>query len=288
MIGGLPRRRIRAAPASGGASAPAIGRGLGRPRRPRARRPSGGAGQGRRRERRSAATRRIRKIIVWPVSRSRPMTTKRRTALTSSGQPATTLIGVRMTRIARTTSWNRKQPRPGTALRVEVLTLVLDRRPVDRRPGWRSVAGSVPRTVRSPAHDTGGARRSVRAIAPGPRFRAATIGSCTIPTTPGRTPGQIPGQIPGPTRPSASPGTPSRSCIGIDDEARSRGRPSERSARRPGQAGLDYLYREAFRRAMGEPAGYAALRRVVLRRRSGRRGRPGPGQPRRARRRRPS
>ena len=49
--------------------------------------------------------------------------------------------------------------------------------------------------------------------------------------------------------------------IGYDDEARSR--PAlEALGAATWTASLDYLYGEAFRRAMGEPAGYAALRRV--------------------------
>jgi glutamate/tyrosine decarboxylase-like PLP-dependent enzyme len=51
--------------------------------------------------------------------------------------------------------------------------------------------------------------------------------------------------------------------IGFDDEARSR--PAlEALGAAAWTAGLDYLYGEAFRRAMGEPAGYAALRRVFF------------------------
>jgi aromatic-L-amino-acid decarboxylase len=54
---------------------------------------------------------------------------------------------------------------------------------------------------------------------------------------------------------------PEPELIGYDDEARSR--PAlEALGKAAWAAGLDYLYGEAFRRAMGEPAGYAALRRV--------------------------
>jgi glutamate/tyrosine decarboxylase-like PLP-dependent enzyme len=54
---------------------------------------------------------------------------------------------------------------------------------------------------------------------------------------------------------------PEPELIGYDDEARSR--PAlEALGAAAWAAGLDYLYGEAFRRAMGEPAGYAALRRV--------------------------
>jgi len=54
---------------------------------------------------------------------------------------------------------------------------------------------------------------------------------------------------------------PEPELIGYDDEARSR--PAlEALGSAAWTAGLDYLYGEAFRRAMGEPAGYAALRRV--------------------------
>ncbi len=54
---------------------------------------------------------------------------------------------------------------------------------------------------------------------------------------------------------------PEPELIGFDDETRSR--PAlEALGTAAWSAGLDYLYGEAFRRAMGEPAGHAALRRV--------------------------
>lgn len=54
---------------------------------------------------------------------------------------------------------------------------------------------------------------------------------------------------------------PEPELIGFDDEARSR--PAlEALGTAAWTAGLDYLYGEAFRRAMGEPAGYAALRAI--------------------------
>ena len=68
---------------------------------------------GRRRPRRSAATRRRRKMIVWPVTSSRKITAKSRAALTGAGQFQTTVSGVRKMKKTRTTSWNRKHPRPG-------------------------------------------------------------------------------------------------------------------------------------------------------------------------------
>ena len=68
---------------------------------------------GRRRPRRSAATSRSRKMIVWPVMSSSPITTNSRSALTPGGHCHTTLSGVRTMRNTSTTSWNRKQPRPG-------------------------------------------------------------------------------------------------------------------------------------------------------------------------------
>ncbi len=64
---------------------------------------------------------------------------------------------------------------------------------------------------------------------------------------------------------------PEPELIGIDDEGRSRAA-LERLGNAAWQASLDYLYREAFRRSMGEPAGYAALRRVFY-------GDDGAGQP---------
>ncbi len=54
---------------------------------------------------------------------------------------------------------------------------------------------------------------------------------------------------------------PEPELIGYDDPVRSR--PAlEALGAATWKAGLDYLYGEAFRRAMGEPAGYAALRRT--------------------------
>ncbi len=54
---------------------------------------------------------------------------------------------------------------------------------------------------------------------------------------------------------------PEPELIGVDDEARSR--PAlEALGAATWSAGLDYLYGEALRRAMGDPAGYTALRRV--------------------------
>lgn len=54
---------------------------------------------------------------------------------------------------------------------------------------------------------------------------------------------------------------PEPELIGFDDAARSR--PAlEALGTAAWAAGLDYLYNEAFRRAMGEPAGYDALRRL--------------------------
>jgi glutamate/tyrosine decarboxylase-like PLP-dependent enzyme len=54
---------------------------------------------------------------------------------------------------------------------------------------------------------------------------------------------------------------PEPELIGYDNEARSR--PAlEALGAAAWTAGLDYLYGQAFRRAMGEPAGYTALRRV--------------------------
>jgi glutamate/tyrosine decarboxylase-like PLP-dependent enzyme len=54
---------------------------------------------------------------------------------------------------------------------------------------------------------------------------------------------------------------PEPELIGYDDPARSRAA-VEALGVAAWTAGVDYLYDEAFRRAMGEPAGYAALRRA--------------------------
>ncbi|HTC85059.1 MAG TPA: pyridoxal-dependent decarboxylase, partial [Candidatus Acidoferrum sp.] len=65
---------------------------------------------------------------------------------------------------------------------------------------------------------------------------------------------------------------PEPELIGFVDEAAAR--PSlERLGRDAWTAGLDYLYDEAFRRAMGEPAGYVDLRRTFFGARAD--GRPG-------------
>ena len=56
---------------------------------------------------------------------------------------------------------------------------------------------------------------------------------------------------------------PEPELIGIVDEAASRAS-LERLGRDAWTAGLDYLYDEAFRRAMGEPAGYVDLRRAFF------------------------
>ena len=54
---------------------------------------------------------------------------------------------------------------------------------------------------------------------------------------------------------------PEPELIGYDDPARSRAAVEALGAA-AWTAGVAYLYDEAFRRAMGEPAGYAALRRA--------------------------
>ena len=97
---GRARRRPRAPPGA----------------RPRAPRPSSSElASGRRRPwaRRSAATRRSRKITDCPVSSSRPMTTKRRNARSSNGQFRLRPIGISTMKKPRTIIWNQKQPRPG-------------------------------------------------------------------------------------------------------------------------------------------------------------------------------
>ena len=67
----------------------------------------------RRPSRRSDATRRSRKMIVWPATRSNPMTAKSKTAESQLGQPQATDSGVRTTKKTRTATWNQKQPSPG-------------------------------------------------------------------------------------------------------------------------------------------------------------------------------
>src|SRR6478736_6229434 len=61
----------------------------------------------------AAANSRSRKMIVWPVTRRRPMTAKSRTVLTAIGQFQATLNGVSTMNTTRTTTWILKQPRPG-------------------------------------------------------------------------------------------------------------------------------------------------------------------------------
>ena len=150
------------------------------PPRPRARRPSCVALPiGRRRLRRSAATSRSRKMIVWPVVSSSPMTANSRIALTASGQCQATLSGVRTTKNTRTATWNRKQPRPGprSGSRSAPLYWTGPRRRVADGAASGRRRGSVWVTS---ANDTGGAVRPQAAPWQGrrrPRRRAAPAGS---------------------------------------------------------------------------------------------------------------
>ena len=221
-----------------------------RPGRPAPRRPGGRRGRrssvaeassisptvlvallsGRRRVRRSAATGASGRSSSGRSAGAGAMTTNRRTALTASGQPATTLIGVRITRIARTTSWKRKQPRPGPTLRLEVGALVLDRRPVDRAGGRLTGCRRRRRCRRSLANDTGAVANAPRARTS--RARARYHRRC--PTACRRTAR--------PTRPATRPRGAFRLAPGagadrVSTTRRARGRPSRRSARPTWSAG---------------------------------------------------
>src|SRR5436190_4356511 len=68
---------------------------------------------GRRRLRRSAATSRSRKMIVWPATSRSAITANSSTALIHAGQFQITVSGVRTMNRIRTATWNRKQPSPG-------------------------------------------------------------------------------------------------------------------------------------------------------------------------------
>ena len=52
-------------------------------------------------------------MIVWPVTSSSRMTANRSAVLIAGDQFQTTVSGVRMMNAIRTTTWMRKQPRPG-------------------------------------------------------------------------------------------------------------------------------------------------------------------------------
>jgi len=136
---------------------------------------------GRRRLRRSAATRRRRKTIVWPATSSNPIVRNSSNALSQSGQPHAALSGVKTMRTTRTTSWKRKQPRPGprSAARSSPLYWI---GPVERggRGGVGSTFGSGCVTSRN---DTGGGVSLRSAVADPwrdprrPRRSAARAGS---------------------------------------------------------------------------------------------------------------
>src|SRR6185503_19026774 len=63
--------------------------------------------------RRSAATRRSRKMIVWPTNSSSTSVVAIRTIVIGTGHSHAALRGVRTTTIASTTTWSQKQPNPG-------------------------------------------------------------------------------------------------------------------------------------------------------------------------------
>ena len=118
---------------------------------------------------------------------ARPRTNSR-IALTPSGQCHVALSGVRTMRIASTTSWNRKQPRPGprSASRSSPLYWT---GPVERggRGGVGSAVGSGCVTT---ANDTGGGvRRWAAGRSPGPRRprHAAGQAGSTAPPAPSTT-----------------------------------------------------------------------------------------------------
>ena len=131
------------------------------------------------------------------------------------------------------------------------------------RRRWRARLGGRWRGHGSVTRERYGRRgQSAGPVDPGWPAQAATIGRCPIDPVPACLTDPIPGRIPA----VRFGWHPEPELIGFDDEARSR--PAlEALGAAAWTAGLDYLYGEAFRRAMGEPAGYAALRRGLLRRR---------------------
>ena len=52
-------------------------------------------------------------MTVWPANSSSTSVTNRSATLIPTGQFQATLSGVRMISTTSTTTWNRKQPRPG-------------------------------------------------------------------------------------------------------------------------------------------------------------------------------
>ena len=97
-------------------------------------------------------------MIVWPVTRSSTITANSSAALTVGDQFQSTLSGVRTTKTASTTSWNRKQPRPGP------------------RSGW----SSSPRYWTGPVVAAGGAAGSGRRRDRMGRRRAVTGGVVAV------------------------------------------------------------------------------------------------------------
>ena len=64
------------------------------------------------------------------------MSAMRSAALTAGGQPQTALRGARKIRAARTTSWKRKQPRPGPRAASSGSPLYWTFRTLDGPSGW--------------------------------------------------------------------------------------------------------------------------------------------------------
>ncbi len=103
-------------------------------------------------------------MIVWPVTSSRPITANSRTALTQSGQPQTTLSGVRTMKSDQDDDLEPEAAEAGAALGFEVVALVLDG--AGRRAGGAAASGRRSRagTIR----DGGQRTRRTRRAAPAP------------------------------------------------------------------------------------------------------------------------
>ena len=170
---------------------------------------------------------------------SRTITANSRPTLTRSASPRPTLSGVRTMTTTRTTSWNRKQPRPGPRSASSGVALVL------RSGAGRTVTSAeLLRDRRSSAVGRGDDRGSAAS-------RPRTIRRCPTDRRARRA--------------ERFAWHPEPELIGVRRRGASRAGAASGSGARRWEAALDYLYDHAFVRAMGEPAGYAELRADVLR-----------------------
>jgi hypothetical protein len=165
-------------------------------------------------------------------------------ALSQSGQPHQTLNGVRTMRMASTTIWSQKQPRPG--------------------PRAASRGSPLYETLRTVVGGLSGAGRGdgsgVEELTP-KRYGRVADHPAGAPLEPfSSSPGHYHREVPPDPRFAWHP---EPELIAITDEKASR--PAlERLGADAWRTALDYLYDEALRRAIGEPAGYEELRRVFF------------------------